>query len=695
MLQAYAQDWKNLKGEEVAVEAQETHLRECELKMEQIKQETKRLNQEHRNLQNKLDECIPESQSLKSRLESLENIKEQKLKFLKIKYPDVYTAIKWLEENANMFEGRVYYPIILELSVLDPNHSKYLENTVAMKDLLAFSCESTSDLSLLVTELCNKKNLLVNIFHAPPPDDSMFVPKIPIEEIRQYGFESYLIDLVQGPRAVLGFLCSLYNLQNIPYGGDHVNSCTDNIPHDIRNYFGGDLRYALTLSKYGNRETSLTQTSINNKGLLSSKDKGEVDAIKNRLNELTRTSDKLRNQRNAIEAQIREKEIRYKEVSNVRKEIQGKEMELKQKAAQIERQKRKIDCLKKEIIVIPDIETEMKKVCAKAILEIIKMQMSKIEALNEIERAMDKKAFARTKLAIYHQENEELVNVISAIREKRDSAKNRVEVIANKCNALKRDAKLKLTESLKLTNQMDPNDKQFPHKKFYISLTDNLEELRDIISDYSGRLDCIDDVDPEIVKEYDTKRNEAEALKKEIESNLNGNENCLLEIQQIFNIWFPSVMEVVTTINSHFGQFMESMGYVGEVKLINNEEHDFESYGIEILVQYRKNVPLQALNRHVQSGGERAVAIAVYTMSMQHITHVPFRCVDEINQGMDARNERKIFEMLVDETTKTGRAQYFFVTPKLLRNLKTNERMSVHVVFNGRMVQSQNAFAFI
>lgn len=84
------------------------------------------------------------------------------------------------------------------------------------------------------------------------------------------------------------------------------------------------------------------------------------------------------------------------------------------------------------------------------------------------------------------------------------------------------------------------------------------------------------------------------------------------------------------------------------------------------MVQYRKNVPLQALNRHVQSGGERAVAIAVYTMSMQHITHVPFRCVDEINQGMDARNERKIFEMLVDETTKTGRAQYFFVTPNVV-----------------------------
>lgn len=68
----------------------------------------------------------------------------------------------------------------------------------------------------------------------------------------------------------------------------------------------------------------------------------------------------------------------------------------------------------------------------------------------------------------------------------------------------------------------------------------------------------------------------------------------------------------------------------------------------------------------MQSGGERAVAIAVYTLSMQHITHVPFRCVDEINQGMDARNERKVFDMLVEETTKTDRAQYFFVTPKVI-----------------------------
>lgn len=45
------------------------------------------------------------------------------------------------------------------------------------------------------------------------------------------------------------------------------------------------------------------------------------------------------------------------------------------------------------------------------------------------------------------------------------------------------------------------------------------------------------------------------------------------------------------------------------------------------------------------------------------------RCVDEINQGMDATNERNIFELLLREATKPGSAQYLFVTPKVQRHL--------------------------
>ena len=48
-----------------------------------------------------------------------------------------------------------------------------------------------------------------------------------------------------------------------------------------------------------------------------------------------------------------------------------------------------------------------------------------------------------------------------------------------------------------------------------------------------------------------------------------------------------------------------------------------------------------------QSGGERSVATALYMLALQELTTVPFRCVDEINQGMDATNERRVFQLLV------------------------------------------------
>lgn len=73
-----------------------------------------------------------------------------------------------------------------------------------------------------------------------------------------------------------------------------------------------------------------------------------------------------------------------------------------------------------------------------------------------------------------------------------------MEIINNKCSNLKRDVKQKLSESLKYTNQMEPTHTQFPHRLFYNSLTNSLEELRDKISDLSGRLDCMDNVDAEV-----------------------------------------------------------------------------------------------------------------------------------------------------------------------------------------------------
>lgn len=71
----------------------------------------------------------------------------------------------------------------------------------------------------------------------------------------------------------------------------------------------------------------------------------------------------------------------------------------------------------------------------------------------------------------------------------------------------------------------------------------------------------------------------------------------------------------------------------------------------------------------------------------------PFRCVDEINQGLDDRNERLVFKRIVENSTKPPGeegptdhcGQYWLITPKLLPNLVDMEveAMNVLCIFNG------------
>lgn len=66
--------------------------------------------------------------------------------------------------------------------------------------------------------------------------------------------------------------------------------------------------------------------------------------------------------------------------------------------------------------------------------------------------------------------------------------------------------------------------------------------------------------------------------------------------------------------------------------------------------------------------------------------------MDEINQGMDPKNERKIFQMLVDITCKPDQSQYFFVTPKLLPDLPHSDLMTISVVHNGQNIEDPYIF---
>jgi chromosome segregation ATPase len=70
-------------------------------------------------------------------------------------------------------------------------------------------------------------------------------------------------------------------------------------------------------------------------------------------------------------------------------------------------------------------------------------------------------------------------------------------------------------------------------------------------------------------------------------------------------------------------------------------------------------------------------------MSLQADAQVPFRVVDEINQGMDPRNERMMHDRMVEIACREHNCQYFLVTPKLLTGLRYDPKMTILCIASG------------
>ena len=165
-------------------------------------------------------------------------------------------------------------------------------------------------------------------------------------------------------------------------------------------------------------------------------------------------------------------------------------------------------------------------------------------------------------------------------------------------------------------------------------------------------------------------------------------------ITELEEQWLPKLRELIEKVDGEFRKSMEEMGFAGEVQLDEDKKNktgrpSYENFAIQIRVRFKEDQTMRNLDKHAQSGGEKSVSTMLYLVALQNMTTFPFRVVDEINQGMDARNERKMFEQIVRAASRTDVPQYFVITPKLLPALGFNDAVKVHLVWNGPAVMPQ------
>lgn len=692
-IDTYKSEYEKLLSE---TESEEEIKRKCDSIDNQVTQVREKINK-CVDFRTKINEEIdskvkPQIVIYEQKMNQIQNEERRRRDLLKSNFPETFQALEWYEENRDLFKSNVYEPMILLLNTTIPEHAIFIESTVNMNDLLAFTCENVDDMNLFIKKTRIERKMDVNVVHSPGGNVRYQAANITYD-LRAMGAESYLIDSLDAPAPIVNFMCQNYFIHNVLVGSAELEKHTDQLPKHIQLFFTPQYRVQIKYSKY-RTEPSTLSAQLQRKNILKARmTPDEVDQMRQKYDQLIRDQDAKRNKRREIETAITQLEAKCRNLVESKAEIQRKTKNLAEVERKLKYQERKVAQMATERTDVDNekrLHTEKCKEIAIQIFKIQELVLKVFSKYNElkIDEVASKFCFDKFKGSATDTE----IKIMESTQALEEATKYK-DRITGLLETYKKECSEKQMAAMKLTNNKKPSDgAHFPFKNKFDRLSNNVDELKSELDVIETQIECQTMPQRESIEEFETRTEQVRLLQAKIASDDSSNETIKHLILKIYENWFEKIEKIISKINQHFSHFMETMDCAGEIELIRKSEHDYQSYGIEIRVKYRNNEKLRALDRLVQSGGERAVAIAVYSLSLQHLSHVPFRCVDEINQGMDASNERRIFDMLVKTVAKKNHSQFFYVTPKLLPNLSYNEHVTCCIVYNGPESQHNDYF---
>ncbi|KAK3717890.1 hypothetical protein QZH41_014890, partial [Actinostola sp. cb2023] len=638
-----------------------TQARQINRDLTSLQQEGNRISDERRHL-------TAQAQDATSRLNRLEDIKKKRLEFLHNQFRDTYNAVMWLRENQDKFSHPVHEPILLQVNMHDVNNAKFLEKLISNNDMRSFVIESRDDMKIFFDEVRDKQHLKVN--GVTPPDEplSSFKSSRKIDDLKKWGFHCYLSEIFTAPDAVMKYLCESYRVHEIPLGSDFTANNAEKVINEsgLTHFYTPTSRYIVKRSKYGNRERSTLVEHIrdaryfNNSVDLEAKRilETELQEIQSQIVALNENYGKLREKETALSKKL-------EELRNSKKNLSSQLQRRRTLGNQLENKQKTLETAQKEA---PNLKNEE----AKIQREIDKTNSKRVAALTQFKDFIKDcvnicKEKVRTSLqhAKLAAEKTRIANQFREAQEQVKRAEEEFERAHAKSESLKMKAKQLKVIAHQKTGVPMGEDPSASLKEAFKLYPDNLDEIDEMIHEQRARAECNYQTDPGVVRQYEKRKKEITNMTTQVNSQSTDLQSKQQEINDLKERWLTPLEELISQINTKYGQFFRMMGCAGEVSLPTDQmENEYDKYGIQIKVKFRAKDSLHVLNPHHQSGGERSVSTMLYLMSIQEMTNSPFRVVDEINQGMDPNNERRVFELVAQTACKENTSQYFLITPK-------------------------------
>ncbi|KAF2839956.1 putative ABC/SMC5 protein [Patellaria atrata CBS 101060] len=622
-------------------------------------------------------------------LETLHSQAGQQERRLRMLSTDTAKAWDWVQKNQGKFKDKIFGPAIVECSINDARYIDIIEMCFQRNDYLAITCQSREDFQVLQEYIYGKhhQNLKDVSIRVSAKTLSSYRSPVDQQQLQQLDLTAFAIDFLSGPEPVLSMLCDSSNFHRIAVTlQKHNTEQFERLRESpVQAWIAGDkFNRVVRRQEYGASSTTVRDVRPAKIWTDQAVDVGAEQELNQKIQDYQRACATLHEQYNELKQ--RKLDLRSDiQTINDEKDVIEKEKQAKQQA----------------VAAFQALPTK------KASLEEKRdFQIQRGEEVKELVQASRQKAdsFAleRGRLALKY------ANAVEILRKAHDDlyesefllieAQSDVDVLTTRNS--------EVNELLK-QRQQDVIQAQADYKKYLevarrvhaevnlilenkTELENQLieqhqnktsEELETEIESTQMRLSLLHGGNPEAIKQFEERQKRIDHLERSVarlEEELAQFESRISDIREQ---WEPEIDALVGKISEAFSYNFSKIGCAGEVGIYKDD--DFNEWAIQIRVKFREEGELSLLDSHRQSGGERAVSTIFYLMALQSLARSPFRVVDEINQGMDPRNERMVHERMVDIACEENTSQYFLVTPKLLNGLKFHPKMKVHCIASG------------
>lgn len=601
-------------------------------------------------------------------------------------------AWKWVQENQGEFEREVFGPPLVTCSIKDPRYASAVESLMRKNDVLTITAQTQNDFKKLSDELLSKQALGdVTLRSAFDPLAVTIKHTIPIEDLQQIGLDGFALDYVDGPEPVLAMLCGASKLDVTAVSLNEINDDQYKmlVNSSCRQWVAG--RYSYTINRraeYGPQATSTATKTIKDAQFFIDRpvDMSARRGIEAKIQSLTQNFNEIKE--------------RIKPAREKRDQLIAKLKEVMKDAAKLRDQKSREQIKYGEYQTLPQNIERQKESIRKKEAEGIEIQGRMKHLRNQHDHAV----FRKAEKALIHKEqvahirrcHEELLDAeirlieansdVEALVERNRDTTARVEEEKNNVIQAEQNVEGSRAKAERLTpivRDIYAEAEATGNGHYFRELPKDMavEALEMEIAAEESKLEFIHASNPNAIRDFEKRQLDIDKLKAKVDEANEKLKRVSLHITKVRDKWEPELDKLIAEISEAFSYNFEQIGCAGEVGV--HKDEDFEQWSIQIKVKFRENETLQILDQHRQSGGERSVSTIFYLMSLQSLARAPFRVVDEINQGMDPRNERMVHERMVEIACKEHTSQYFLITPKLLTNLRYDKRMKVHCIASG------------